>query len=447
MLSSEFSDSCVLLTFRELGGFFWVLFLVDIFTRSLLCGQDIGNMSFVSEPAIVPAPAGGHPRGGSGGGRLGPRPRMGHFDPDELTRRLYGVLSEQKAHSERRRRAQLAQAHGHAPGQGYPHGEGGGDGGQYRPSGNGEQVARVDRREGGHHHVPRDAAKQFGLATTVELMRENTVNGHENGYRNNNSRNKGPYPDANQVAARRRMGPEDTMSPPSQRNRHLQYPTEGVEAWRRAMPVEGRSQGHGYSQSQSHAHTQRHDPMQGAPSSRRRNSTGSAVSTSAPAIRPATGQAPATKPVTTTAAAQEDADTTTQPPTHENRPDWAQADESSVPSSSSRTNNDSGSSSQSPSSDNPSVSTNASHGHGHGHSHSSRPKILLSPLLKRADSLWGLRGRLGSSNHGAGKDGGGGSGSLPSPKDQREQQVVSPTSGGNNTKSPKYGFFAKFVRQ
>jgi len=398
-------------------------------------------MSFVSEPAaIVPAPAGGHPRGGGGGSRLGPRPRMGHFDPDELTRRLYGVLAEQRAHSERRRRAQLAQAHGHAPGQGYPHGEGGGDRRQYRPSGNGEQVARVDRREGGHQHVPCEAAKQFGLATTVELKRENAVNGHENGYRNNNSKNKGPYPDANQMAARRRIGPEDAVSPPSQRNRHPQYPSEGVEAWRRAMPVESRGQGHGYSQSQSHAPTQRQDQMQGAASSRRRNSTGSAVSTSVSAIRPATGQAPATKTVTAAAAAQEDADTTTQPPIHEHRPDWTQGDESSIPSSSSRTNNDSGSSSQSPSSDNPSVSTNVSH----GHSHSSRPKILLSPLLKRADSLWGLRGRLGSSNHGAGKDGGGGP--LPSRQDQREQQVVSPTSNGSNTKSPKYGFFAKFVR-
>lgn len=63
-----------------------------------------------------------------------------------------------------------------------------------------------------------------------------------------------------------------------------------------------------------------------------------------------------------------------------------------------------------------------------------RPKLLLSPFLKKADSLLGLRGK---GKGGKGMEGG-----------DNKEESTSPTSKKTpkSPKSPKERFFAKFIR-
>lgn len=101
-----------------------------------------------------------------------------------------------------------------------------------------------------------------------------------------------------------------------------------------------------------------------------------------------------------------------------------------------------------------------------------RPRLLLSPLLRKADSLWGLRTRLGSKASASSASGGGpplggiqeqehrvseGSGSGSGLSGSREEDITTavaaapasvppPLLSAKTPKSPKSSFFAKFKR-
>lgn len=355
----------------------------------------------------------------------------GHFDPDELSRRLYLVMADQRAHSERKRRAraEVAKAkemHQLSTGDGVPaavaavHAP--------RPSEMSTDLISELRRQKSqkmsaqrkpsklalvtsstsssskptaesslqYHHVPREAAKQFTRTTTVEGMREPSLVhklseqalkfhfGARPSHRS--SHHRAVQSDPNVTLSAAATAPQRGRSQREKTHghtqvQHTQIPEETVE--------EDAERGKGTELRQRHT-------LQAGPSRAkvdmqqldpRRNSTGDVLrktehSTSAlvdPTVDLIDEMTPGEEPLERQI-----------PP--EPKVDWTQSDEIAQ-----------------------------------------RHKPLLSPLLRKADSIWTLRGRLGSKGSSSHEKGGGGGCSNP----QNMPETL---------KSPRSGFFAKFKR-
>ncbi|KAG7285194.1 hypothetical protein NEMBOFW57_009815 [Staphylotrichum longicolle] len=379
----------------------------------------------------------------------------GEFDPDELTRRLYVVLAEQKA------RARKQRARGEARGEASSKRDG-----QDRSSGARPRDGAKPGREGRHipteppadlitelrrcesgkektsktsqtavsvsapdapasdaahyHHVPNQAAKQFTRTTTVENMRGNNDHVHKLSKRALQFHMEGPR------AAR--PGGGEAVVAPAELSRALQQTqtqrdrlsernqfqrTRILEDAARLDRDQLSPRKHTFGDElsrilpDSHAHpstTTRHA---------RRNSTGNATDLAPQASDSALARrsliAPDASLLATLDPLLEDILTPPHeelgrfPPADRARVDWSQSDESK-----------------------------------------SRPKLLLfSPLLRKADSLWALRGRRGS------KDSSGSAGAAAtagSGENGDEAAVAAAQSPTTPTAKTGKGFFGRFKR-
>ncbi|KAK3297616.1 uncharacterized protein B0H64DRAFT_473702 [Chaetomium fimeti] len=393
----------------------------------------------------------------------------GQFDPNELTRRLYVVLAEQKVHAERRRRAR-----GETSNQKDGHGQVSSsrskearqkaaeppadlitelrrtESTKHKPSHPATAGPGPDSQSEAYRHVPQEAAKQFTRTTTVENMRDTSLihklskhalKFHLEGpksVRPGGGSNGAPEPalapgeltralqqtqtQRNQLLDRNQFQRTRTLEEAAR----LEHPHPHA-APRRTHTLEdelsrilpGSSSHHSSSQAKH----------------LRRNSTGNTVTTH-PTDNPATTTTTTTHArhslIASTAAPdtlvmdtllEDDSTTTTTGGDEEGdalglgrfaaaeraRVDWTQSDEAAG------------------------RVGGGGHSHSHSHSHARAtgggPKLLLlSPLLRKADSLWTLRGRRGS------KDSSGG------------EEVQSPTTPTAAAAAKGKGFFGRFKR-
>ncbi|KAK0706455.1 hypothetical protein B0T26DRAFT_755956 [Lasiosphaeria miniovina] len=443
-----------------------------------------------------------------------------HFDADELSRRLYVVLAEQKAHAERKRRAraEAAVSSSRRDGSGGTtrHDAGRSSDGatatqqqhkqpaeappptnlisdlrQSQAAKRKSQVADVgqfsDAAAAGetpeYHHVPREAAKQFARTTTVEVMRENSgvhqLSGRALKFHMDGQRTiRAVAPETTATGGGGGGGSDPLM--PSELNRalkHSQTQRDRVldrnqfqrtrtleeaaqleqeqrrdEALRNRHTFEGELSRIAPEGSSGRKHHHRHQHSQSQPQSlaggannnaRRNNMGGTAVIELLADGGDGAGTGSRRSVLMLDAAVVDAVSDETPPddepqlgqfPAHEHRVDWTQSDEGSK----------------------------------------TRPKLLLTPLLRKADSLWGMRGRLGS---GSGKGGPQppspsatataptavsqvktqrGSPAKSSPAQEKNSTISAATTALATTattttsttqlRSPKSSFFAKFKR-
>ena len=422
----------------------------------------------------------------------------GHFDPDELCRRLYMVLADQKAHADRKRRARAeasSPSSSSAPRTGATtiitnvninntnisnsttnnHNintsstcQRGDDPRQRSHNGRRPEsfpapsqplqpantsidfITELRRRSSAkhkpsrhglldadpnvngiisedqyhpseYHHVPKEAAKQFARTTTVDIMRakESESFVHQLSKRALRFHKQG-----------RREATEPVV--PSELNRalrHSQTQRENVlgrNQFQRTRVMEAaaqldheREREESFLNSSNRPHTFERELSRILPERRnsqlqnnRRNSTGNTeVFDRAPG-----GIDDPTRRSVILMDPLLDGDEDATPPeeqpqrvlAHEHRVDWSQSDESGR-----------------------------------------RPKLLLSPLLRKADSLWGLRSRL--TNKGSASSSGGVAPTIHERVSRGGSQesvtAVTPAAPSVTTpKSPKSSFFAKFKR-
>ncbi|KAK4173569.1 hypothetical protein QBC36DRAFT_303547 [Triangularia setosa] len=354
------------------------------------------------------AQQGAVPRG-SGGPHKPPSKHVeGQVDPEELTRRLLVVLAEQEAHEKRKQwRAAEQQGRHHREHQSTRHGQSQSartdtdprysDHSRRRPSQANLSTSshscsqqQQESQSTEHHYVPKEAARQFTRTTTVEQMRSKDFihqlskrahKYHQDGVREGDPASTSPADLARQLrhsqAERDRAlererqerqqqqpGPS-TSSPPQQQNHTFKAELARLNTNHNRVSLTG--------------HYGSYQP--------RRNSTGTADPLANPTpshhlattrrsmlvLNPTLPNHPETSDSTTTPTSEEP--TPIQRfPAHapEHRVDWTQSDERSKPA--------------------PSQPTQQQPQQQQHHS-SSRPKLLLSPLLKRADSIFALRSK------------------------------------------------------
>lgn len=411
-----------------------------------------------------------------------PRQHQGHFDPEELTRRLYIVLADQKARAERKRARAEDLAKLKEPRSwnvrhlGRDAAERGSkeaarekatrDAGTSQsslqtssrpaastPSGELKtqkpaklSVPLTQRKEsravlakdtpecapepaaGTYHHVPQEAAKQFERTTTVGTMRD--TNGGISTLAHKLSKQAVKL----RLAAGAFAQPPLLRAPvieesPTNTVERLVKDRERVDQWRSNIPEEPapaaaeeeqEEEYHVAPQYQQHsfrAELARLRPAQPADQQQRRNSTGDIP-----------GKGPEDNRLSmvlveqpSLAHVQEEAalpDNPADPPSaDERRADWTQSDEQATAAAGGVASAEESSTAHAP---------------------AQRHKPLLSPLLRKADSIWSLRGRLGSGGKAQEK------GDMP----QIPESPKSPMSpkSSKSPKEPKGGFFAKFKR-
>lgn len=414
----------------------------------------------------------------------------GHFDPDELCRRLYVVLADQKAHAERSERKRRARAEAAIPSSSAnlnsrntnnPNINNNsnvaisstsrrGDHTQQRsqdgrrpdsypttsqPSktvatstdlitelrrtrssakhnscrhGAAEtginNTTSLEQKENEYHHVPREAAKQFARTTTVEVMR-------------NKERESLVHQLSKRALRFHKQGgraPADPLTTaPSELNRALRHSQSQRDKildrnqFQRTRILEEAAQlDHERVRESNRPHTFEHEIARILPeqNKNRRNSTGNTELFDR--VPGGIGEHNRKSVILMDPLLDVDEDSTSNDEypqgraiPHEHRVDWSQSDESKR-----------------------------------------QPKLLLSPLLKKADSLWGLRGRLGSKASMSSSSGGGvgGAGTLKGIEENESggsQEQIATASAvsapsalptATTPKSPKGGFFAKFRR-
>ncbi|KAK3371289.1 hypothetical protein B0T24DRAFT_680387 [Lasiosphaeria ovina] len=443
-----------------------------------------------------------------------------HFDADELFQRLYVVLAEQKAHAERKRRAraEAAASSSRRDGSGGTtrHEAGRSSDGatatkkqlaeaplptnlisdlrQSQAAKRKSQVADVgqssDAAAAGetpeYHHVPREAAKQFARTTTVDVMRENSgvhqlsgraLKFHMDGQRT--IRAVAPetaatggggdplMPSELNRALKHSQTQRDRVLDRNQfqRTRTLEEAAQLVQEQRRDKALRNRHTFEGElsriapegSSGRKHHHRHQHSQSQpqpqagGANNNARRNSMGGTavielLADGGDGAGTGNRRSVLMLDATVVDAVSDETPPDDEPqlgqfPAHEHRVDWTQSDEGSK----------------------------------------TRPKLLLTPLLRKADSLWGMRGRFGS---GSGKGGPQplspsatatapttvsqvktrrGSPAKSSPAQEKNSAISAATTALATTamttttttttktsttqlRSPKSGFFAKFKR-
>ncbi|KAM7212250.1 hypothetical protein V8F06_012358 [Rhypophila decipiens] len=400
-------------------------------------------------------------------GRSAKQPRRpkqlpeGHFDPDELCRRLYLVLADQKAHAERKRKSRVettipSSSSLHKP-DSYPS--------TSQPArtenasadlitelrrtrssakhltsskhGATETNKATTEQNGEYHHVPKEAAKQFARTTTVDVMqrkeRESLV--HQLSKRALKFHRQG----GGQAAS-----DPSTTAAPKELNRALRESQSQREKVlernqfqrTRIMEEAANLDRERTERDNNRAHTFEQEisrilPENHAHNKNRRNSTGNtelfdrAQGGSGEHNRRSVNLMDPLLDVDEEGTSGEECPAGGRVLPHQHRVDWSQSDEAA----------------------------------------GRRPKLLLSPLLKKADSLWGLRGRLGSksspSSSSSGAGGASGAGAQPplGGIDENEtggggasceqiEAVSAPAAlpAVTTPKSPKGGFFSKFRR-
>ncbi|KAK4233239.1 hypothetical protein C8A03DRAFT_19647 [Achaetomium macrosporum] len=383
----------------------------------------------------------------------------GHFDPDELTRRLYVVLAEQRLQAERQQRAR-GERSGRRDGTRHRDGARPGREKQQKPAEpTADLITELRRTESAkskpshtalaasapaaanqasqYRHVPSQAASQFVRTTTVDNIRNSDLI-HKLSKRALKFHLEGPR---TVRPPQEGGGGGETTVAPAELSRALQQTQAQRDKildrnqFQRTRILEEAAQ-LDHEQQSPRKHTLEDEFLRLLrPPSRhntRRNSTGNAADThlsddnrnhhhvrrSLIAMEPlmdvlaeetydltttATTTTAPPRPPAPGAGAEEPHPLCRFPPSDRARVDWTQSDES-------RSNNN------------------------------GRPKLLLSlPLLRKADSLWTLRGlgRRGSKDSSVQSPvGGGGGGGVAEGKGDE----VSPTKAG------KAGFFAKFKR-
>ncbi len=344
----------------------------------------------------------------------------GQLDPDELSRRLYVVLAEQKAHADRRRRARAEAANaGDSLGGGKKKsseprskpasstskavlerkpGETGTDliselrrAKSVKPNVETKdaQVAPVSAHPGDiaheYHHVPQEAAKQFTRTTTVDTMQSSLVHKlskralkfHLDGTKTNRTHvgDTNLAPHEQDRAMRRELSRREKVLDRNQfqNTRILEEAAEIDEERKREE------------EKRQHRHTFEGELSRLRPTSNeyarteRRNSTGDLLDKVEGNRRSLlVDQLMDTVLEDTTPPGETD-----RFQAHEHRVDWTQSDETKH-----------------------------------------RSRLLLTPFLRKADSIWTLRGRLGSK------------GSQDKDESPQEQAL----------KSPMSSFFAKLRR-
>ncbi|KAK4678601.1 hypothetical protein QC764_309130 [Podospora pseudoanserina] len=363
------------------------------------------------------AQQGAVPRGFGGPSKPSSKHVEGQLDPEDLTRRLLLVLAEQEEHEKRRQRRAEQQSRHRREHQSSRHGQSQSsktqadprcsDHSRRRPSqANTSTSSQLpEPRSTDDHYVPKEAARQFTRTTTVEQMRSNDfihqLSKRAHRYHKDSNREGDPIASTTPADLARQLRQSQ-----AERDRALER-----ERQQRQPPPSGPSTSSPSSQQQSHTfraelarlntnhnrvsltgHYPSHQP--------RRNSTGGADPLSAdtiPTQQPTTRRSMLVLNPTlpggegggsedTTTPTSEDPTPLQRFPIHapEHRVDWSQSDERSK-------------------------STGTS-----------RPRLMLSPLLKRADSLFTLRSSKGKEKGGSSSSAGSGSGSV----------VTSPTGAG-----------------
>ncbi|KAK3989547.1 hypothetical protein QBC44DRAFT_81505 [Cladorrhinum sp. PSN332] len=334
----------------------------------------------------------------------------GQLDPEELTRRLMKVLAEQKAHAERKRRAAAAAAAAS---------NSGGHGGESsrsrdrrhhsrQESSSTEQVNNNNNNNNNnkssssrhrkssipaldtstaafsteYHHIPQEAAKQFARTTTAQQMRSNDFIAQLHKRAATNSHSQKPAENPAEVARQIRHSQsqrDKTLASTSSSQKHTFEAAFSRLQRRHSIPATS-------SASDDPQHHHHH-------TANRRSSI--------LALEPHTIQPqPQTIPEDTSPSSPRFSPVEA---ANEHRAvDWTQSDEA----------------------------RRAQRGTEHAEhpqqlqNKPSNKKLLLSPLLKPASSIWGLRGKIGSKGEG---DGG---------------EIKSPKEGG----SGGGGFFGRFKR-
>ena len=423
----------------------------------------------------------------------------GQLDPNDLTRRLYVVLAEQKAHAERRRRARGEPSNSKDSVGTALSGRGREtrqktaeppadlitelrrtESTKHKPSHPATSGPAPDSQSEAYHHVPQEAAKQFTRTTTVENMRDSNLvhklskhalkfhlegpkalrTGGGNTNANTNTKDNGPSEpalapaeltralqqtqsqrdkllDRNQFQ-RTRILEEAAAAQP---HHHQQPPQRRTleDELSRLLPGGG---SHHYP-----THTAKH---------LRRNSTGNTITDPAATTTTTTATTAhthharhsliAAAPDTLVMDTLLEDDPTMAAGTGDDRDalglglgrfaaaerarvDWTQSDEVGRGGGVAAAQGHHG--------------HGLGHGHGHGFGHSrgvggGGPKmLLLSPLLRKADSLWTLRGRRGSKDSAGSGSAGGGVGGVG----EEVQSPTTPTAGKGGK-----GFFGRFKR-
>jgi hypothetical protein len=403
-----------------------------------------------------------------------PRQHQGHFDPEELSRRLYVVLADQKAHAERKkaRVGEVAEPKAPRPWNArQPNKE--------IPSRKSKEAslekatathsshdtslkptvstssAELRRQKSSklgaakkevkasaardepksapaptsttYHHVPQEAAKQFQRTTTVETMRTDSSN--------NNLSHKlskqalklhlAAGAAAHSSALRSAVIEEQPISPVEK----LLQDRERVDHWRSTIPEEPplpeaedekeeyhvapqyQQQREQYSFQAELARLKQ--PTHADHAHHRRNSTGDILAKSAEDNRLSMILVERTSLADVLEEGFAPVPEDEPYPAHadEHRVDWTQSDEQRAAA----------------------AAAAAAGTETGGALPAQRHKPLLSPLLKKADSIWTLRGRLGS-------------GAKTQDKGDMPLIPEAPKSPKSPRSPPKGGFFAKFKR-
>ncbi|KAK0674729.1 hypothetical protein QBC41DRAFT_309431 [Cercophora samala] len=330
----------------------------------------------------------------------------GQVDPEELTRRLLVVLAEQEAHEKRKqRRAAEQQSRHHRENHSSRHGQSQSSRAQPDPRSSDHTSRRRPSQANmstssqqqepsqstGHHYVPKEAASQFTRTTTVEQMRSNDfihqLSKRAHKYHQDGGREGDPVSSSNPADLARQLrhsqAERDRALDRERQQRH-QPPNPSTSS-----PLPQTQQPHTFKAELARLNTNHnrvsltghYNSCQPPP---RRNSTGGAadpplLADPAPAHhhhhQPTTRRSmlvlnptlPEVGSEDTTTPASEEQTPIQRFPAHapEHRVDWSQSDE--------RTNTKPPAQTIQPV--------------------PSRPKLLLSPLLKRADSLFALRSK------------------------------------------------------
>lgn len=394
-----------------------------------------------------------------------PQTQQGPFDPEELSRRLYVVLADQKARSERKsvktedaklkdarswtrrhlgKEASVGKPKETALETAAPAQSSSKRTTSLKPTGSTSSTELkkqksptliTQRKESKanpakeapkpapepvatYHHVPQEAAKQFARTTSIPAMRDNGSNNQahqlsKQALKLHLAAGAGAHSSSLRAAAT-----EETATSPVER---LLKDRGRVDEWRTRIPEdvpeadEDRAEYH--TAPQHHAQPQPHTfqaelarlttPPSHDAEQNRRNSTGDLFD------RPGGDTRLSMVLVVGHASLADVLEDATPPPdpaaADEHRVDWTQSDERPAAAAAPRTHSA------------PLLAQ--------------RHKPLLSPLLRKADSKWTLRGRLGS----------GGRGSAAAAAQEKGESPASPTSPRSPTKE-KSGFFAKFKR-
>ncbi|KAB5586077.1 hypothetical protein GE09DRAFT_52382 [Coniochaeta sp. 2T2.1] len=461
------------------------------------------NMSYSREQTLVRTQPTAKP-----GLKSKPRQQnqQGHFDPEELTRRLYIVLADRKAHEERKRTRQHEDAklkdarswtsrhHSNREAAGRRSKEATREMATSQPS-SGRQIslraigssssekAAKQRKDappppppeptGGssYHHIPQEAAKQFQRTTTVAPMRESSSS-TSNILQTKLSKQALKLHLASSPHQPPLQPNPDAAAPISPVLNHYLHTHTRVDEWRSRIPEdvldeEETEEYHlapqhqqqsqdPYSVLQDGQHTfaaelAKLKPPPTAQNNNRRNSTGDILAS--PPTAETTNRLSLILPGRTSLAdVLESPAPPLAPPVcaDEHRVDWTQSDEAQARRAAAAAAEVAAAAVPQP------VPQQRQH----------KP-LLLTPLLRKADSIWTLRGRLGSGSGGGGtkaaareqmaemerileKEGEKAEkGSQTSSKSNNKSprgEPRSPGREGREPRSPIGGFFAKFKR-